>query len=100
MFYKVLDWFGVPVAVQAAARRAFLRTAADAMSTSALLTGGIAIAFTGDALTALGVAAGSAVAGALFAGAQAWFRMIAKGIPDEYAAAGDPEFEAEPEFEV
>lgn len=75
----------VETSVKVAAKRGFIRTAAQSLS-SIIPTGTISIVLTGDwALGAvLGIA--SAVVTAGMAGAASYFSIIGKGIPEDYKA--------------
>lgn len=77
----------VPETTRLAAKRGFIRTAAQTLS-SLIPAGGIVLALTGDWLLAAGLGAGSAVASALLAGTASYLSIISQGIPDEYTAAG------------
>lgn len=75
----------IPADVQAAAKRAFLRTAAQSLALSFVLPAGVTIVFTQDALLAAAVGLGGAIVGAAANGLQAYFSILAKGIPEDYA---------------
>ena len=79
----------VPEATQLAAKKAFVRTAAQSLAMSLVLPASITFAFTQDALLTAAVGVGGMIVGATVNGAQAYFAMIGKGIPEEYAAAGE-----------
>ena len=76
----------VPADVRLAAKRGFVRTAAQALS-SVIPLGAIAIPTTGDALLGGGLAIGGAVVSAALAGIASALSIISKGIPEEYQAA-------------
>ena len=78
----------VPPSVKLAARRGFIRTAAQSLA-SVIPTGAIAISTTGQWWTgvALGIAGG--IVTAVAAGAASFLSIISRGIPGEYAAAGE-----------
>lgn len=76
----------VPEATKTAAKRGFIRTAAQSLS-SVIPTTGVVIGLTGDWLLAAGLGAASAVVSAVFAGAASYFSIISKGIPEEYVDA-------------
>lgn len=76
----------IPEATKTAAKRGFIRTAAQSLSGSAVLGGGLTLVFTGDALLTVAVALGSAVANAVVTGGQSYFSIISKGIPEDYQA--------------
>jgi len=74
----------VPDTVQTAARRAFLRTAAQSLANGFLVPAGLAFAFTSSFLAAAGLGLAGAVWQAVTNGAQAYFSILAKGIPEAY----------------
>lgn len=78
----------IPDATKVAAKRGFIRTAAQSLSGSAALGGIPTLVFTGDALLTVGVGMVSAVVGAGLAGAQSYFSIISKGIPEDYTSKG------------
>lgn len=80
----------VPPAVRLAAKRGFIRTAAQSLS-AAIPSAGIALALSGDWWLAAGLGAGSAVVTALLAGTASYLSIISKGVPGEYIAAGTVE---------
>lgn len=73
----------VPTDVRLAAKRGFVRTATQALS-SVIPLGAIAIPTTGDALLGIGLAAGGALVSAALAGAASALDIISKGVPEEY----------------
>ncbi|WP_029153483.1 hypothetical protein [Microbacterium gubbeenense] len=73
----------VPADVRLAAKRGFVRTATQALS-SVIPLGAIAIPTTGDALLGIGLAAGGALVSAALAGAASALDIISKGVPEEY----------------
>ena len=77
----------VPASVKLAARRGFIRTAAQSLA-SVIPTGAIAISTTGQWWTgvALGIAGG--IVTAVAAGAASFLSIISRGVPDAYVAAG------------
>ena len=74
----------IPSATKTAAKRGFIRTAAQSLSGSAALGAIPTLVFTGDALLTVGVGLASAIVGAGAAGAQSYFSIISKGIPEDY----------------
>lgn len=76
----------IPDATKVAAKRGFIRTAAQSLSGAAVLGGGLTLAFTSNALLAIAVAIASAVVDAVVTGAQSYFSIISKGIPVDYTA--------------
>lgn len=77
----------IPADALHAAKQGFIRTASQSLATSFTITGGLTIAFTGDAAMALGVAAAATVATAALNGAQSFFSILHRGIPEAYAPA-------------
>lgn len=77
----------VPAATRLAAKRGFIRTAAQSLS-AAIPTTGVALALSGDWWLSAGLGAASAVVTALLAGAASYLSIISKGVPEEYVAAG------------
>lgn len=83
----------IPPAVKLAAKRGFIRTASQSIATA--LAGGITVALATDAVSkaqagdwvTLGIAAAVAVGTPLINGAQSYFSIIAKGLPDDYLPA-------------
>jgi len=83
----------VPPAVKVAAKRGFIRTASQSIATA--LAGGVTVAIVTDAVgkaqagdwVTLAVAAGVAVVTPIINGAQSYFSIIAKGLPEEYIPA-------------
>ena len=74
----------IPADATRATARAGIRTAAQSLA-SALPTGGVVLALTGDWWTAALLGAGSAVVSSLLAGAAAYLSILSKGIPEDYA---------------
>lgn len=77
----------VPAATKLAAKRGFVRTATQTLS-SVIPVGAIAIGTTGDFWLGVALGAAGAVASALLAGTASALSIISKGVPDEYVAAG------------
>lgn len=75
----------VPDSAKLAAKRGFIRTAAQSLA-SVIPTTGVVLVLTGDWLLAAGLGAGSALISAGLAGAASYFDIIAKGIPEDYQA--------------
>ncbi|WP_424937520.1 MULTISPECIES: hypothetical protein [Bacteria] len=73
----------IPVAVRVAAKRGFIRTAAQALA-SALPIGAITIGTTGDFWTGVALAAAGTIASALLAGLASALTILSKGIPADY----------------
>lgn len=74
----------IPEATKLAAKRGFIRTASQSLAMSFVLPAGVTIAFTQDALLAAGVGLAGLVVGALVNGAQSYFSILSKGIPEDY----------------
>lgn len=75
----------IPTHTLIAAKRAAYRTAAQSLALSFALPAGVTIVFTQDALLAAAVGLGGAIVGAAANGAQAYFDILGKGIPEDYA---------------
>ena len=74
----------VPADVHAAAKRGFLRTAAQSLSTGFAIPAGLTLAFTADFALALALGLAGAVVVAALNGAQSYFSILSKGIPADY----------------
>lgn len=74
----------IPEQTHLAAKRGFIRTAAQSLATSFVLPAGVTIAFTGDALLAAAVGLGGLLVGAAVNGLQSYFSILGSGIPDDY----------------
>ena len=74
----------IPDATMFAAKRGFVRTFSQSLATSLVIPAGLTLAFTHDALLTVAVGAASMLAGAAVNGAQSYFDIISKGVPDEY----------------
>lgn len=77
----------VPAATRLAAKRGFVRTAAQSLATGFAVPGALTLAFTGDGLLALGMAVAGMLFAALVNGAQSYFSIIGQGVPDDYRDA-------------
>lgn len=75
----------VPAAVQLAAKRGFIRTAAQSLATGFAVPGALTLVLTGDGLLALGVGVAGLAFNALVNGAQSALSIISNGIPKDYA---------------
>lgn len=75
----------IPKDAQRAAARGFIRTSAQSLATSLVLPAGVTFAFTNDALLAAAVGVGGMIVGAVVNGAQAYFDILSRGIPDDYS---------------
>lgn len=74
----------IPATTITAAKRGFIRTASQSLATSFTLTATPVLVFTQDAVLAAAVGVGGMVAGAVINGAQSFFNILSKGIPDDY----------------
>ncbi|WP_053385717.1 hypothetical protein [Leucobacter japonicus] len=79
----------IPEATRHAAKRAFIRTAAQSLATSFALPAGITLALTREAWLAAVFGIGGVVIGAGVNGVQAYCDIIARGIPGDYQASAD-----------
>lgn len=75
----------VPTATQVAARRGFIRTAAQSLS-SAIPTSAIAVTLSGDWALGLGLGLASGAVTAVLAGTASYLSILSKGIPEDYQA--------------
>lgn len=73
----------VPAAVKLAAKRGFIRTATQSLS-SVIPIAAIAIPTTGDAILGAGLAVGGALVTALLAGTASALSIVSNGIPKDY----------------
>lgn len=73
----------IPASTKLAAKRGFIRTAAQSLA-SVIPTTGVVVGLTGDWILAAGLGAGSALVTAGLAGAASYFSIISKGIPEDY----------------
>lgn len=78
----------IPAKIKLAAKRGFVRTATQTLSSVIPITA-IAIPTTGDAGLGLLLGAGGAIVSSVLAGAASALMIISAGIPDEYAAAAE-----------
>lgn len=81
----------IPDNARLAAKRGFIRTASQSLAGSFLALGGTTLTLTRDVFLALGIALIGAIFTALIAGCSAYFDLLYKGIPEEYASTIDPE---------
>ena len=85
----------IPADAQLAAKRGFVRTTAQAYGTA--LAGGISATVILGVVTGavepvpLLVTAGVTLVSPLIAGAASYFSILSRGIPGDYAAAGQPD---------
>jgi len=84
----------IPADAHRAAKRGFIRTAAQSLATSLALPAGVTFAFTHDALISAAVGVGGMIVGAVVNGAQSYFSILSKGIPGEYEPR--PDWEGDP----
>lgn len=85
----------IPNSTRFAAKRGFIRTAAQSLA-SVIPTTGVVVAVTGDWLVAAGLGTASAVVTAGLAGAASYFSILSQGIPDAYQVAPSPDAVKEP----
>lgn len=78
----------IPTATRVAAKRGFVRTAAQSLS-AAIPTSAIAVTLSGDWALGLGLGLAGGIVTALLAGAASYLSIISKGVPEEYIAAGE-----------
>lgn len=74
----------VPAAVKLAAKRGFIRTATQSLSSVIPITA-IAIPTTGDALLGLALGAAGAIVTAILAGSASALSIVSNGIPQDYS---------------
>lgn len=77
----------IPADAAFAAKRGFIRTAAQSLATGFGVPGALTLAFTGDGLLALGVGVAGLAFNAVINGAQSYFDILGRGIPEAYAPA-------------
>lgn len=77
----------IPSTTILAAKRGFIRTSTQSLATGFAVPGALTLAFTGDALLALGVGAAGLAFNAVVNGLQSYFSILSKGIPEDYAAS-------------
>lgn len=78
----------IPTKTKLAAKRGFVRTATQTLSSVIPITA-IAIPTTGDGLLGVGLGVAGAIASSLLAGSAAALMIISSGIPDEYVDAAE-----------
>lgn len=83
----------IPADTKLAAKRGFLRTAAQTLS-SAIPTAGVTIYLTGDFAIGAAIGALTALVNAALAGAASFLSITAKGIPADYEPR--PDWEGDP----
>lgn len=76
----------IPANTKAAAKRGFIRTAAQSLATGFIVPAGVAFGFTQEFGLALGLGLAGAVVNAGINGAQSYFDILSKGIPEDYEA--------------
>lgn len=76
----------IPAATKLAAKRGFIRTFTQTLSSVIPITA-IAIPTTGDALLGVALGAGGALVSSVLAGAASYFSILSNGIPEDYEAA-------------
>lgn len=77
----------IPASVKLAAKRGFVRTAAQSLATGFAVPGAITLVFTGDGLLALGVGLAGLAFNAVVNGAQSSLSIISNGVPADYVDA-------------
>lgn len=90
----------VPAAVQLAAKRGFIRTAAQSLATGFAVPGALTLVLTGDGLLALGVGVAGLAFNALVNGAQSALSIISNGIPKDYEDVALVKVAVSPESEA
>lgn len=80
----------IPEATQVAAKRGFIRTTTQALSTSIPASGITGAALSGGDPVTIAWAVGAAALSSVAAGAVSYFSILSKGIPEDYAAAVPP----------
>lgn len=76
----------IPAKTKLAAKRGFVRTATQTLSSVIPITA-IAIPTTGDGLLGVCLGVAGAITSSLLAGTASALMIVAKGLPDEYIAA-------------
>lgn len=77
----------IPASVKLAAKRGFVRTAAQSLATGFAVPGALTLVFTGDGLLALGIGLAGLAFNAIVNGAQSSLSIISNGIPADYVGA-------------
>lgn len=77
----------IPAGVKLAAKRGFVRTAAQSLATGFAVPGALTLAFTGDGLLALGLGLAGLLFSAVVNGAQSALSIVSNGIPEDYTNA-------------
>lgn len=75
----------IPADAHRAAKRGFIRTACQSLATGLAVPGGLVLAFTGDGLAALAAGVAGMAFAAVVNGAQSYFSILSRGIPEDYA---------------
>lgn len=78
----------IPADTQVAAKRGFIRTAAQSLATGFVVPAGLTLAFTSEFALALGLGLAGAVVNAGINGVQSYFSILSKGIPEDYETLG------------
>ena len=87
MARHLIDDDVVPPSVTLAARRGFVRTAAQSLA-GAIPQGVVAVSLTGDWVIGVVLGLASACVTAVLAGFASYLSIISRGVPHEYVAAG------------
>ena len=74
----------IPADTQVAAKRGFIRTATQSLATGFVIPAGLTLAFTSEFALALALGLAGAAVQALVNGAQSYFSILSKGIPEDY----------------
>lgn len=77
----------IPAGVKLAAKRGFVRTAAQSLATGFAVPGALTLVFTGDGLLALGLGLAGLAFSALVNGTQSALSIISNGVPEDYQKA-------------
>lgn len=98
---QLLSWYDVrmsekvlPASTALAAKRAFIRTAAQSLS-AAIPTGAIAIALTQDFWVGAGLGVAGAIVTSVLAGTASALMIVSNGVPEEYQAPAPSPHEGE-----
>lgn len=77
----------IPAATKLAAKRGFIRTFTQTLSSVIPITA-IAIPTTGDALLGVALGVGGALVSSVLSGVASYLQITSSGIPDDYTNAG------------
>lgn len=79
----------IPANTKAAAARGFIRTASQSLATGFVIPAGLTFAFTEEFGLALLLGVAGAGVQAVLNGAQSYFSILSKGIPEDYETLDD-----------